>query len=176
MIVGIAGPKRSGKNTLADIIGWPQVAFADHLREVAAEEMEVDPEWFHEISTDQATKEVPHPDLGGESPREVLIRIGAAVRRIEPGYWTHEGIRRALAAGPSAVITDVRYFDEAEAVRGAGGVVVGLVRESAWDPTGPEAEAHAVALDADIVARNDGTVQDLEMTWMSILVYLWDNE
>jgi hypothetical protein len=104
--------------------------------------------------------------------RRSLQRIGQGVRQIDPRYW----VRIALAdvedinrAGVPAVITDVRYQNEAEALRHRGFVLVRITRPA--DPKGytraeTELMLHKSETDLDGFAANatipnTGTIEAL---------------
>lgn len=62
--------------------------------------------------------------------RLVLQTHGTDVRRVEdPDYWVRKALEKAdevLASGRAAVITDVRFPNEAMAIKAGGGLVVRL--------------------------------------------------
>jgi len=135
-VIGLAGPARSGKNTVADILvaerGFVRFAFSDALYEEVAQAFNVSQAFLRGSST----KEVPHhklrlcaplnqvftavvryyhPEvsvLQPLSPRQVLQWWGTEYRRTEhPNYWV-DRLRARIADltmstfGPLRVVVD----------------------------------------------------------------------
>lgn len=121
LIIALAGPARSGKDTVAQYLierhGFEAVAFADPLRAMLAEGFDLDDSHFH------AHKEDPLPWLG-LSPRRLLQTLGTEWgRSLHPDIWVLLMQRRLDDyAGPEdrIVITDVRFDNEADWVRQRG--------------------------------------------------------
>lgn len=137
--LGLNGYARSGKDAAASVLvaeGWQRLAFADVLRDMA---YAIDPYVlvggysqtdFVRLTTlvdnegwDRA-KERYHDvrrllqRLGTEAGRDILgknIWVNTAFNRIEPGV-------------PGVVFTDVRFPNEADRIKAAGGQVVRIVR------------------------------------------------
>ncbi|MBT2325535.1 hypothetical protein J7E62_24685 [Variovorax paradoxus] len=127
-LVGITGKAQAGKDTLgAEFVraGFRRISFADPLKEavsvIAGEPLEL----FHSIEG----KEGFSPMLNC-TRRHALQAVGKGVRDVlDQDIW----VRRALDAWdrmgrPPAVITDVRYSNEAELIRQFGGTVVHIWR------------------------------------------------
>jgi len=160
-VVGICGHKGHGKNLLASFIqvvdpAFRCLAFADPLKVAVAGIFCLDLDELH----DPERKEVPflapiemdqyllsmqqrlgiEIQPGGEianSPRELMQKFGTEyVRDASPGYWVRSVMREIRRSGRDTLITDVRFPDEADAVRRSGGLVVRLVRDHQF----PEAE------------------------------------
>ncbi len=166
-IIGLAGFKRSGKDTAAQALvraGWKRVAFADALRE------EVRALYPAAASIPDAAKDEPHPDLGGRSLRDLLIEHGMRRREEDPDYWVkiaEQKIRSCLSAGHSVVVTDVRMDNEWDMLRSLGALMVWVARP------GVEGGNHITERDlrdrADIVVNNNATIEALERKMMGIL-------
>lgn len=154
MLVGFSGRAGSGKDSCADILqqhGFARLAFADALRDEVSEAWRIDPRML----ADRSTKEWEIPAMAVErcadacfiaamraddvdiaaprSPRWVLQRWGTEYRReADPDYWIVKALhrlQRLRANGRHRVcITDVRFFNEALAVRSIGGHVVEVHR------------------------------------------------
>lgn len=179
MIIGLAGRARSGKDTVADYLEnltdgtVERDAFADRLKLIAAKTLGVT---FHpdDVGTEAVRRWADHLKQNSEivvlgpsgnveaklTGRKFLQRLGA------------EGIRDCLDSDVLVdavpmerdcdllILTDVRFPNEAEAVRAAGGQV--------WEITRPGtvADSHASEqrLDRDLVdhvIENDGSLDDL---------------
>lgn len=124
ILVGIAGPKRSGKDTaaryLVDHHGFMTTSFAAPLRSFCCDVYGID---FDELD---ATKESA-PRWLATSPREFMQRCGTEFARwmIDPDLWVKSAMRRVQRC-PDAnwVLPDVRFANEAEAIRDHGGIVL----------------------------------------------------
>lgn len=169
MIIGICGPAGAGKSTVADMMCadglGAAIPLADPLyRGVSA--MFGIPEGN---LADRGTKEQTI-DWIGQSPRRLLQTLGTEWGReiVGQDIWVKICLRRAAAtlrAGyRRVVIPDVRFDNEAAAIREAGGVVVAVTR-----PDGcvageamlhaSEAGISAALVDKEIV--NAGAMDDL---------------
>lgn len=114
-IIGLAGKAGSGKDFCYDLIdrtvGAQRLAFADEVRyEVEAERSDLD------VWTKPYTEEV----------RALLQWWGTEYRRAQdPDYWVKKTVERIQASdAETVVLTDVRYANEAKAVRDMGGLVI----------------------------------------------------
>ena len=183
MLVGLMGQAQAGKDTAAKALtrlGWTRVAFADPLRRLA---YRTDPivETYHgggtahvrlswlvdRLGWDQAKQ---FPDV-----RRLLQRLGAEGVRDTIGTDTwidlaKQKIRGHHERGTPVVVTDVRFANEADAVRSLNGVVVSIVRpgHSPVPSTHPsELEQASVVPDALIV--NDDTPDVLQAAVLDLV-------
>lgn len=189
-LIGLTGHAGCGKDSCAAALaaaGWQSVAFADALRVEVAAAFRID---IREL-TERASKELPRKSLAvgnaenaswlrfaamhghsliePRSPRWTLQRWGEFRRTGDPLHWVrhvvgwvkHERSRGA----PGLVVTDVRFPNEALAMRGLDGHVVRVHRaghspQLAADTATHESERHEqIRVDADI--RNDGSLAQL---------------
>lgn len=185
-LVGLIGKKRVGKDTFAAVLveefGFARVAFADPLKEMA---LTIDP-----IIGNGVRGSVPvHMRLstavalpGGwervkdEYPeaRRFLQRLGDGVRQFDPEFWVRAGMYTAhdLRGAPGqyvrdphpVVITDVRYPNEADAIREAGGTLVRIVRPGVDDGDTHPSETALDGYATDSTVRNIGDVLLLQDT------------
>ena len=164
MIIGIAGFQGAGKDTVADylqnIYGFKRDSFAATLKDAVAAVFgwdrellegrtkesriwreQVDPWWANRLNM---------PDL---TPRLVLQKWGTEVARKSwhDDTWIASLENKLNRAHNDIVITDVRFPNEIQAVRNAGGIVIRVVR-------GPEPDWYATALGA-----NAGILPDQEL-------------
>ena len=178
MIIGISGKARHGKDTAAFLLqehfAFRRLAFADVLKAACAEifgfdhaqlygerKEELDPHWCN-------------------TPRYYLQQVGVALRQVSADIWIHAGMRK-ITTSPLAdwVVTDVRFPNEADAIRRAGGYVIRINRPDA-PPLPAEAAAHTseTALDdyPHFAARveNAGNMADLEGKMVQLYLYLLD--
>ena len=159
MLIGISGKKRTGKDTVgAMVVEWlnehgfdaAQVAFADQLKDEVAEATGVNRRM---------------QEMDKERWRPILQWWGVEFRRHYFGqdYWVSKMTQKLLAMDEDlAVVTDVRFRDEADFIRDSGGFVVRVERETGLQ------DGHSSETDLDgysefqATLSNDGTLDDLE--------------
>jgi hypothetical protein len=76
----------------------------------------------------------------GLTPQEVWIEVGNRMRDIHPDVWVQRLLHERDDAGRRysiPMITDVRFPNEVEAIKQAGGVVVRVTREGYTPPSTP---------------------------------------
>ncbi len=158
VILGLNGIRGSGKDTVASMLvkaGWVRCSFGDAIYREVAEDFGVtieflqnretkelpQPELALEHCTDQVfvgvmvglNPTVPLATLLSQprSPREILQYWGTEYRRelCGDGYWRDQ-VAAWLRANPTvnAVITDVRYPEEADLVLEMGGMLARVKR------------------------------------------------
>lgn len=181
-LVGLIGKKRSGKDTFAGGLiaeGFTRYAFADPLKEAA---LRLDPLiplrtvadaalWPGnplEVGAGRATMRLAHLVAlhGWEAAKEVaevrrtLQEFGVTVREIDPEFWVRATLGRAVNDG-RAVITDVRFPNEAAAIRRRGGVLIRIVRPGLVSTDEHVSETALDDYDADVRFYNGDTAEDL---------------
>lgn len=120
-LIGLTGKAGSGKDfvfaTMQNL--WPRtrrIAFADGVREEVEDILKTDVVWDKPYA----------PEV-----RALLQWWGTDLRRAQdPNYWVayaEPKIRRTLAAQRLTVVTDVRFANEAQAIRDLGGIIVEVV-------------------------------------------------
>jgi len=132
MIIGFGYKARSGKDTAAgylrDHFGFTPVAFADSLKRACAEIFGLSQE---QLYGDQKEAEDPY---WRDTPRNILQKVGTECLRrgYDENVWIHS-LGRKVKREPDRnwVITDVRFPNEANAVKDWGGKVVQVSRPSA---------------------------------------------
>lgn len=135
IIIGLNSERpRSGKSTVAAVIaaqrGGRVFTIASNIRVYARNHGLV-------AAADAVgdDKDVPHPDLGGRTPRQVLIEIGEDhVRRFGKDYWIRlllMEIELVVPKGGVAVIDDVRRKEEGEVLVNSGATVCTIERDGA---------------------------------------------
>jgi len=141
-LLGIAGKKKSGKDLAAkyiqDILRKKDpsrltgaVGFADGVKSVAAEALSINRMTFFEDKNKEKLFRIgKDTELTG---REILQRVGTELFRVGmcDDFWVHR-LMKVIKGQPDffMVITDVRFPNEVEAVEGAGGVVIRLLRNT----------------------------------------------
>jgi len=181
-VLAICGKRRAGKNTAATAIRRAleeraeELAFADPIKRCVGDLF-----GFSERQLDGDLKEAPDARWDGVTPRRVLQFFGTEMMQFKlqellPGvgrhFWTRCLIERirALPPGTLAIVTDLRFRHEWEALRAAfgdGAVCVKVVRvvdeAEAGDSTTTSMHPSETDMDgvvADAVAYNDA--RDLE--------------
>lgn len=122
LIIGLAGPARSGKDSAADWLvrthGFTRLALADPLRDMLELGLGLEPRWL------QDDKDQPIPWLG-VSARRLLQTLGTEWGRklIHQDLWVlalHRRIQALADETDRLVISDVRFPNEAHWVRQHG--------------------------------------------------------
>ncbi|OZV74794.1 hypothetical protein CA850_29710 [Micromonospora echinospora] len=135
-MVGLLGRARAGKDTVAahlvERYGFRRYAFADALRECALIANPI------VTPVDTVGGSVRLADVvaavgweGAKAHREVrrtLQQLGVGVRHLQPDFWVRVVMDEVEHRTGPVAITDVRFPNEAEAIRTAGGVLVRVVR------------------------------------------------
>lgn len=102
-------------------------------------------------------KDVPHPALGGLTPRQILIAIGESrCSRNGRTYWIDACLTAAVNEMPDGgviVIDDVRRFEEGQRLVDLGGTVCTITRDDAPDVV----DINGWRSGLSYTFRNDGT-------------------
>lgn len=188
LLIGISGLAGAGKDTVGAILagcyGFASMAFADPMKRAVAE-------WFdwgqERLWGPSANRNAVDGRYGGLTARKALQFLGTEIgRELYGNVWVDLGLRNAgkvLAGagyGPKegvivnesiawegVAITDVRFANELEAIRAAGGFLVRVTRPGsglggAAGLHASEREQAAIPDSAfDAVLSNDGTIDDL---------------
>jgi hypothetical protein len=169
MIIGLTGYAQSGKDTVAKVLveqhGFTRVAFADKIREflyetnpmfdsIAGEPMfvkaRVDRDGWEEA------KKSPHI-------RRLLQTSGVAARKVfGENFWVQQALRQVHFEG-NYVITDVRFENEAEAIKKYDTSQLWRVKRLGIDPVNSHvSESQMDGYPVDQIFTNNGTIADLE--------------
>jgi len=166
-LIGIAGKKRSGKDTAARALmvecGYYRFSFASILKQMLLtllERLGIDPETADRM-IDGDLKEMPVPQLMGKSARHAMQTLGHEWGRalIGENLWVAATLRAASACD-KVVISDVRYANEAQTIREAGGRVVEIQRPMNWIKDDHPTEQ--IDFSVDHIILNKGTRKDLQ--------------
>ncbi|QMP84513.1 deoxynucleoside monophosphate kinase [Streptomyces phage Endor1] len=170
LLIGLSGYAGSGKDEAAKALivgGWRRDAFADRLRQFL---YNLDP-WVT-VSPDVGVARLAKlVDAYGwdrakrtfPEIRRLLQRTGTEAGRKVLGaqVWVDALMRDFDAENEALVVTDVRFQNEADAIRKAGGVMVRINRPGVGPATDPGGWVHEseVALDHydfDVTVNNNG--------------------
>lgn len=178
-IIGFRGKKGAGKDTaVASCPGLQRVALADKLREAVALIYGI----RHDQFADQKLKETVD-ERWGLTPRYIMQRFGTEVtRNIHPETWIRalkyqidkdtdssvwppievsDGNRRVWQVEvPAFAITDVRFVNEAGAVKSWGGYLVEITRPG-YNGDNHASETELDGYSFDYTIENDGSKAEL---------------
>lgn len=139
MLIGITGLAGSGKSEVSAVLvnqrGFRSHAFADPLKEMLLTA------GFHRHQLYGSGKGVLDTTFG-KTPRQIMQTLGTGWARemVHPDFWVKLWERRiahSLAMGRHVVADDIRFPNEADAIRAHGGQVWRVIRP------GVEAMDHA---------------------------------
>lgn len=128
IIIGVAGPARSGKNEIAKYLqkyhAFHEDSFAAPIREACIRIL-----GLSGLDELDEVKQTPHVLLGGKTPREFMQVMGTEFGRqmIWDDIWVQSCIQRCEKF-QRVVISDVRFDNEAEAIREKGGFIIRVDR------------------------------------------------
>jgi hypothetical protein len=167
-LIGLAGPAGSGKDTAADHLVakyyYVRLSFAYAMRAMLHTLLahcgcERPSHWM----SDRQRKEQPIPLLG-HSYRALAQTLGTEWgRALDPDLWVRVVDARfvSLPLHRRAVVTDVRFPNEAAWLSRAGGQLWRLERPGAEPVRQHESEQHVAQLRADAVLRNHYGIAEL---------------
>lgn len=143
-LIGLGGYAECGKDTIARLIGWRRLAFADELKRRYAASIGVTVE-----QVERRKKEL----------RPVLVAVGVSARLFDPDFWL-QFVEPIIIAEPtsSIIVTDVRYENEAAMIQRHGGTVVWIER----DGVGPANDEEAYHGPRVIAMPGVSTVRNVE--------------
>lgn len=166
--IGLAGLKRSGKDTVADFLvqeyGFTKLAFADPMKDIIRA---LDPY----ISTNgirlSDTESSDEDDLKATYPeyRRLLQRIGTEAIRENPlfgeSFWINLLLKQMRGEG-NYVVSDVRFLDEYTAMKNVGAQIWRIDRpncDSSNDTHRSETEMQL--FEPDRIITNDSDIKAL---------------
>jgi len=166
-VIGLTGYAQSGKDTLASILvekyGYRRVAFADKIRDflyVINPMVGCSPTGYLQdlvdlVGWDKAKQE---PQV-----RRLLQDIGVGARKLfGDQFWVAQALM-SISSSEKIVITDVRFINEAKAIKKYDGGQVWRVKRSGVSAVNShisetEMDGHPV----DQIFVNNGSIEDLE--------------
>ena len=181
-LIGLMGYATAGKDALADSLvkhyGYRKVSLSDPINAML---MALDPiieagprtlvsdqdgyvlknqpliRYREYVERHGYTAAKQHPEV-----RALLQRMGTEAGRKVLGetVWVEQMLMTIWRSPNPCVVTNVRYREEAEAIRGEGGILV-LVTRPGVGPTNDHVSEQIPAT-PDLVVANDGTLEDLE--------------
>ena len=164
MIIGLTGYAQSGKDTLAGmLIGlhkYDNRAFADPIRKLLYETNPLVKDGYRVKTVVDAygwdKAKVEFPEL-----RSLLQTLGVGARTVfNDQFWVAQGLA-GLSAGDKIVITDVRFPNEADAIKALGGQIWRVRRLGIKAVNGHVSETAMDGYKVDQIFINNGSVDDL---------------
>lgn len=164
-LIGICGKARSGKDTIANHLwaehAFTRIAFADPLKRGAQEMFGLSDAQL----LDDSLKEVMIAHWG-LSPRQIFQQLGTeAIRNtFGPDHWIKRWLLsyNFLKHTDDVVVPDVRFDNEAAAIREQGGVIIQVRRGNGLaGAEGQHASEAGLSLPADFVIDNNSTIDAL---------------
>lgn len=189
---GIFDPTRKDSSFIeyAEKALWPYIKvyhFADPLKEMSidlfglkAEEVYGDDKQKNK-KTDLLWQDMPDNTSNKEGKvtnREFLEHFGTkVVRKIKNNAWCNYTIKRIIREDSEiAIIPDVRFPNEIEAIKSAGGVVIRLTRDLYHSDAEPECALDYERYDwknFDLVINNDNLSIELLCETLNTHKYIW---
>lgn len=190
-ILGIEGPKGSGKDTVCNLIidscplETQRFAFADILKEELAEEMGLDLGILHGTTEE---KDTTYSKYEWDHPRFDQFRTSGQTGRITyremmtiwgtmkgTGYWVDKLLIRLYTwldnhEDGLAIVTDVRFPLEATTVRSLGGLLLKIDGDTQGEFNDNPAEAGGLEYDYDIKGRGKASIGQ---TKSSLIEVMW---
>lgn len=166
MIIGIAGRKRSGKDTIANYLrdrhGYIVRKFAAPLKEALKSLFALSDE---QVEGNQ--KEDADPRWG-VSPRQLMQFFGTEVmqhkaQELLPEIQKSFAVKRMFIDDlpKKTVISDVRFKHEADELKKRGALLIKVVRGIPNSSNEHPSETEVDNLECDLVIQNNGTLEDL---------------
>jgi len=168
MIIGLTGYAQSGKDSVANILvsnyGYTRVAFADPIRELLYQMNPAVKDGGYRV---QSTVDAYGWDVAKTAfpeVRNMLQNLGVGARKtFGDMFWVQQALRQVSPEG-NFVITDVRYPNEAKAIREYDNSQIWRIKRSGVIPV--NAHASETAMDSEKVDQifvNNGTLEDLQV-------------
>lgn len=160
LVVGLCGAANAGKNTVAALLGYREVYFAEPIYRMVAEMLDVSVSSLR----DRKAKERPIAWLG-RSPRELLQTLGTEWGRqlVVDDVWVRLAARKIEKTPGNVVVTDVRFDNEAEMLRQEFDAVIWRVdRPGATTCVSHSSEAGVSERLVDKIILNDGDIGSLD--------------
>jgi len=167
MIIGLTGYAQSGKDSVANILvenyGYQRIAFADPIRDLLYATNPMLKEGYRvkglvDVYGWDRVK-VDYPEA-----RRLLQELGVGARKVFGDmFWVKQALRQLEVEG-NFVITDVRYPNEAKAIREHQGSQIWRVKRSGVDAVNShDSESAMDGEKVDQIFVNNGTLEDLKV-------------
>lgn len=176
-LIGLIGLRRAGKDTAAQALvnqGFENVKFADALKGMLRTYLAyrgVSPCLVEEM-IEGKMKEEAVAAFGGKSTRFAMQTLGTEWGRdtIASDLWVDTAMARARQFD-RVVVSDVRFPNEVEAIKQAGGKIIRIWRPGLTVDSHPS-ESLIESLFWHVTVANDGTIEDLHNRIQWLLPHL----
>jgi hypothetical protein len=164
MIIGLSGYARSGKDTLAGMLmglyKYENKAFANPIRDLLYEMNPMVKEGYRVQGVVDSygweEAKVSFPEI-----RTLLQNLGVGARNIfNDQFWVSQALS-GVSEGDKIVITDVRFPNEAAAIKNLGGQIWRIKRLGIDAANSHISETAMDDYPVDQIFINNGTVEDL---------------
>lgn len=173
MIIGLTGYAQSGKDTVAKILvdqyGYTRIAFADKIRDFLYETNPMYDSIAGEPLFVKARVDRDGWEKAKQSPqiRRLLQNSGVAARKVfGEGFWVHEAMKTMLEdprPDMNYVLTDVRFFNEADMIRAITGQIWRIKRIGVDAVNAHVSESQMDDYPVDQIFTNNSSIEDLEL-------------
>lgn len=171
MIIGLTGYAQSGKDTVASILvekyGYTRIAFADTIRDLL---YEMDPPVPVGVGNEQHIIGLQNHidvygwDEGKQNPvvRSMLQNLGVGARTVfGETFWIQQALRKVHFEG-NFVITDVRFPNEADAIRKYENSQIWRIKRNGVNAVNQHVSETAMDGEkVDQIFMNSGSLEDL---------------
>lgn len=176
-LIGFVGKAQSGKTTSADYLVKTKKAVKLNFKDALVRELKTNfPQLLHSIGDQYGLTQEELFDKKPPSMRYLMQEYGTEVRRgDDKDYWTKQYLKQlhlftGLERGHDGegepvelvVTDDVRFQNEAEVIRDAGGILIRIERSDIIDTGSHESEVEQDSIVVDRVIRvNKGEIEEL---------------
>jgi len=187
-LIALTGPKGSGKTTLARNLcrshGYEIWSFAAPIKVMLKTLLQYRGVSNRHIERmlKKDLKETPDYLFGGNSPRHAMQTLGTEWGRelLHPNYWVDTWIDAiTIRKIERVVVDDLRFPNEAEAVRRLGGKIVRIMRWEApagLDPHASEQSLNSIVPD-HIIANHEGSSDEMLLKLKEVLnEFDWESQ
>lgn len=174
LLIGLHGKRNVGKDTVAGMIKEHMllpvqlIAFADRLKVLCSATFNMPIEQFY----DQTLKESVQTRYG--TPRMIMIEMADMLREKYGSHFfvdiVRDQIKSMADSAKTVVVTDIRTEYEAAMVRGMGGHIIHVLRETNMPVIDHESERGIVRKFEDLTLRNHGSLGDLNRGLLQALL------
>jgi uridine kinase len=173
ILIGIAGQKYNGKDTIADYLvstyGFIKISFADKLKEMCKVLFNFTDEQLY------GSQKETIDNYWNIAPRDVFQYFGTDIMRndikkilpsIENDFWikcTFKQIDNFIKENNNCkiVIADVRFPNEVNAIKSYNGHIIRVIRPSIQNDDFHESESQIPFLNVDYEIINDNNINEL---------------
>ncbi|GAB1641781.1 hypothetical protein [Krasilnikovia sp. MM14-A1259] len=168
-LIGLVGRKRVGKDTVAQRLvhthAFTRFAFADLLREAVLRldpiVLPMDSTWASYRLSEVVAQE------GWESAKEIpevrrlLQNYGTAIREVDPAFWICPVLSALDGCATPAVVTDVRFPNEADALLARGATLLRITRPGLDESDQHESETAMADYPIAEILRNTNDIEHM---------------